>query len=241
MTFSDPVANIQGYHPKPPCRRPLVTVTFAQSLDGSIAVRSNERLVLSGPETQLMTHRLRSTHDAILVGINTVLADDPKLTARLTRGPHPQPVVLDSRLRIPDHAQLWQHPRGLILAAGPEASPERVAVLEARGATVLILPQRTDGLDLHALLETLAARGVCSLMVEGGARVLSSFLRYRLADWLVLTITPHLIGGVPSLASPPVGDPAPQSDVARFPALDAWRTVVLGRDLVVWGRLQWPQ
>ncbi len=241
MTFSDPVARIQEHRPNPPCRRPLVTVTFAQSLDGSIAVRGNERLVLSGPETKLMTHRLRSAHDAILVGINTVLTDDPKLTARLTGGPHPQPVVLDSRLRIPDHARLWQHPRGLILAAGPEASPERVAALEARGATVLILPRQEDGLDLHALLDALAARGVCSLMVEGGAQVLSAFLRHRLADWLVLTITPHLIGGVPSLASPPVLDPAPRSDVACFPALDAWHTAVLGRDLVVWGRLQWPQ
>ncbi len=241
MMARDPVALIRAARPRPPCRRPLVTVTFAQSLDGSIAVRRGERLVLSGPETKHLTHRLRAAHDAILVGINTVLADDPRLTARLVGGPHPRPVVLDSRLRMPAQARLWAHPQGVILATGPDAPPQRVEALTARGAQVLTLPRRADGLDLEALLVALAEHGLCSLMVEGGARVLASFLRHRLADWLVLTITPHLIGGVPSLAAPPLPDPAPPSEAARFPALEAWHTAVMGRDLVVWGRIQWPQ
>ncbi len=77
--------------------RPLVTLAYAQSLDGCIAIRKDQQLLLSGPESHLFTHQLRAAHDAILVGIGTILADDPKLTARLVNGPHPQPVVLASR------------------------------------------------------------------------------------------------------------------------------------------------
>ena len=236
----EPVEQIRASRPHPPCQRPLVTISYAQSLDGSIAVRGDAPLALSCPETKLMTHALRSVHDAILVGINTVLADDPKLTARRVGGPHPRPVVLDTRLRFPDAARLLHHPQGVIIATGPEPSPERVQALRDQGATVLPLPRADEGVDVLALLQELAKMGICSLMVEGGARVLTSFLRARLGDWLVLTVTPHLVGGVHALSGPTVVAHVPPAQVDMFPGLQAWHWTPMGRDMVVWGRMAWP-
>src|SRR5574341_453241 len=112
--------------------RPLVTLTYAQSLDGSIAARRDARLELSGPQTLRLTHHLRSTHDAILVGIGTVLADDPRLTTRLVEGKNPQPVIVDTHLRIPLTARLLQNPDSRpLLIASPEADSSARQTLEA--------------------------------------------------------------------------------------------------------------
>ena len=90
-------------------KRPFVTLSYAQSWDGSITTRSGESLALSGAEATRLTHQLRSIHDGILVGIGTVLTDDPQLTVREWSGPNPQPIVLDSQLRMPVNARLCQH------------------------------------------------------------------------------------------------------------------------------------
>src|SRR5258706_14727336 len=90
--------------------KPLVLLTYAQSLDGSISVRRDQQLQLSGPESQKMTHYYRSNHDTILVGIGTVLVDDPRLTARLVEGKNPQPVIVDTHLRFPPTARLLMNP-----------------------------------------------------------------------------------------------------------------------------------
>ena len=92
--------------------RPFVTVSYAQSIDGSIATRRRRPLPISGPGAMRMTHGLRALHDGILVGIETVLADDPQLSVRLVEGPHPQPVVLDTRLRTPLEARLLKGGNG---------------------------------------------------------------------------------------------------------------------------------
>lgn len=91
---------------------PFVTVSYAQSLDGCLASHDHRALALSGQASMTLTHRIRAVHDAILVGVQTVLNDDPMLTVRLVEGEHPQPIVLDSRLRFPMSARLLTHPRG---------------------------------------------------------------------------------------------------------------------------------
>jgi riboflavin-specific deaminase-like protein len=209
--------------------RPLATLTYAQSLDGSITARPGTRLAISGPETKLLTHQLRSMHDAILVGIGTVLADDPKLTARLTGGPHPQPVILDSNARLPLHAQLLQHPTHKPWIITRNSAPrEAVEGLRKAGARVIPLGTDSNGrIRLDDLLVFLGAEGLRSVMVEGGAAMITSFLAARLVDVLILTIAPILVGGVRG-----VNDLGPGED---FPRQAEMHVEKRGNDLVVWG------
>ncbi|HLB48279.1 MAG TPA: RibD family protein, partial [Anaerolineales bacterium] len=149
---------MSGYNPRH--MRPFVTLTYAQSLDGSIGL-PGQRLELSGPESTRMTHELRTQHDGILVGIGTVLADDPRLTVRHAVGRNPQPIVLDSRLRIPLTAALLKHPDRLPWLAATDPEPDRQSALEALGARVYRLPSDTSGrVGLVALLDLLGGLGL---------------------------------------------------------------------------------
>lgn len=193
-------------------RRPFVTLAYAQSLDGSLAAAPGQRLALSGPESATHTHRLRAAHDAILVGIGTVLADDPRLTVRLASGANPQPVVVDSQLRCPLDAALLSHPTHRPWIATTVAAPaQRRAALSAAGAVIIFVKADPSGrVDVARLLDALGERGVGRLMVEGGAAILTTFLVQHLADTLNVTIAPRLIGGVRALQAPassPVRDP----------------------------------
>ena len=180
--------------------RPRITLSYAQSIDGSIAAVPGQPLALSSPESMKLTHELRASHDAILVGIGTVLADNPRLTVRLASGPNPQPVVLDSRLRFPLTANLLSHPLPPIIASTDRASAERQAALESKGARVIRFPTNDGGrVHLPALLEWLLQNGIKSVMVEGGSAVITSFLSARLVDRVVITIAPHFVGGLRGL------------------------------------------
>ncbi len=216
--------------------RPFVTLSYAQSLDGSLAAKSGEPLQLSGSQSMVLTHALRSAHDAILVGIDTVLADDPQLTVRYVAGPMPQPVVLDSHLRFPHSARLLDHPRGVWIASTTDASDQLASFGES--VRVLTVPADVDGrVNLDALLVELAGSGIRSLMVEGGARVLTAFLRCRLADSIVVTIAPRLIGGIPMLSPQPRVD----SLITEMPHVDHVDYVQAGEDLIVWGEPVWDE
>jgi GTP cyclohydrolase II len=215
--------------------RPFVTLTYAQSLDGSIAADPGQPLSLSGPQSLLLTHYMRAAHDAILVGIGTVLADNPLLNVRLVEGRNPQPVIVDSQLRFPLEANLLRrHPLSPWIATSEQADRQRQRQLEAAGARVLRLPCMPSGyVDLTALLEKLGTCGLNSLMVEGGARIITSFLAGQLADYLVLTVVPRLVGGVHAVGH--LG----QVEPARFPGLQHIGHQRLGEDLVLWGDLAW--
>ena len=113
--------------------RPFVTLAYAQSLDGSITTARGERYGLSGPDALRLTHALRARHDAILIGIGTVLADDPELGVRLANGPSPQPVIVDSRLRTPSDAKVLRAPEGRS-GSPPPASPATAAVSKRRAS-----------------------------------------------------------------------------------------------------------
>ncbi len=218
-------------------RRPFVTLTYAQSLDGSIAGADSLPLHLSGSESSEMTHLLRSSNDAILVGIGTVIADDPRLTVRLADGKDPQPIILDSRLRFPLSASLLESYRTMPWLATREDAPlDRQVELEAAGARVLRLPAReSDGLvDLRALMATLYEDGVRSLMVEGGARVITELLEARFVDHIVVTVAPTLVGGLHAVSS------KNGAGSAAFPRLQGIGYKREGDDLVVWGRPAWP-
>lgn len=215
--------------------RPFVTLSYAQSLDGCIAAGSGQPLAISGRQSLVLTHQLRTAHDAILVGIGTVLADDPHLTVRLVDGKSPQPVVVDSRLRFPPGANLLRdHPLTPWIATSQQADPRRQEALEMAGARVLRLPTDANGwVSLVHLLERLSGLGINSLMVEGGAGIITSFLRERLVDLLMLTVSPMLVGGVHAVQGLGGGD------LARFPHLHRPHSKWLGEDLILWGGIAW--
>ena len=208
--------------------RPFVTLSYAQSLDGSIASHRGSQLMLSGSESLMMTHRLRAEHHAILVGIGTVLSDDPSLTVRLVQGKNPQPVILDGRLRFPTTARLLSGPRKPWIATTSSAPQDTAQALAKAGARVIRLPEDASGrVDLGALLRLLRREGITSLMVEGGASVITAFLSQDLADRLVLTIAPSLVGGLAAI------DRSASTSAPKLPRLfrPVYRQV--GGDIVV--------
>lgn len=211
--------------------RPLVTLTYAQSLDGCISARPGQATALSAPQSLRLTHELRAQHDAILVGIGTLLADDPRLNVRLIPGPDPQPVILDSYLRTPLSARLLHGPRKPWIAASQDAPQAAQRALQAAGAQLIFLPQEEkDRLPLPELLRSLAGMGISSLMVEGGAQVISSFLQSRLVDQVVLTIAPRFLSGYHSIQG---------ANPTLLPRLESWESRRYGDDLVLFGRPSW--
>ena len=213
--------------------RPFVTLAYAQSVDGSIALEAGRPFALSGPEAMRLTHALRAAHDGILIGIGTLLSDDPRLTVRLVEGRSPQPVVVDSKLRTPPGARLFNggSRRPAWIATTDGADEGRRAGLEARGAQVLRIPSWANGwVDLPALMERLASQGIGHLMVEGGARIITSFLRARLVDYAVVTVTPRFLGGMPALTA---------TERGGLPRLQTWASDRVGDDLVLSGELHW--
>lgn len=213
-------------------RRPSVTLSYAQSLDGCITQRRGQPTPLSGEQSLLFTHQLRAAHDAILVGIGTVLADDPRLTVRLVEAQNPQPVVLDSRLRMPLEARLLSDPqRPIWIATTTEVSSPKRAALQAAGARLLDIPGDRDGrVDLPQLLERLAALTIHSLMVEGGAGVITSFLSQKLVDRIALTIAPLFTSGLHAVEHLPSG---------MAPRLRGVQYQRLGEDILVLGCPDW--
>lgn len=213
--------------------RPFVTLSYAQSLDGCISARAGEALALSGAQSLTLTHQLRASHDAILVGIGTVLSDNPQLTVRRVRGNNPRPIVVDSRLRLPlDCKLLNNNSRGPLIVTRQKPNPKRRKALEGAGAEVMSLPANARGqVNLAAMLNRLAEIGIQSLMVEGGARIITNFLLERLADYIVLTVAPVLVGGLRAVSD--LG----QSDPDHFLRVRNPGHKWLGEDLIVWGEL----
>src|SRR5256886_6783619 len=179
-----------------PADRPLVTVHYAQTIDGRIASRTGDSRWVSGEGSLRLAHELRAAHDAGLVGIGTVLADDPKLTVRLAPGRSPLRVVVDSRLRIPLDANVLADDVRTIVATTPLASEEgAAAAIRARGAEVLCVKSDADGhVDLRELLARLREQGIRRVLIEGGRGIITSALRERLVDRLTVCIAPKVIG-----------------------------------------------
>ncbi len=193
-------------------QRPWIVAKYAMSLDGKIATRTGASRYLTGPPARADVHRLRDEVDAILVGVNTVLQDNPQLTTRLSaaelgREPRqPWRLVLDSLARTPPDARLLDPalPGRTTLCITAAAPAARVAALHSQGADLITLPGDGDGrVDLAALAAELGRRGVMSLLVEGGATVHGAFLSAGLVDCVTAYVAPLLIGGAD--APGPVG------------------------------------
>ncbi|BEI80270.1 hypothetical protein CcaverHIS002_0107990 [Cutaneotrichosporon cavernicola] len=233
--------------------RPHITLTWAQSLDSKIAGPGGKRVMLSGPESMLMTHWLRTMHDAILIGVQTVIMDDPRLKIQLVpqgdQSLHPpQPLILDPKLRMPPTARIiseWtahgansqltgpRQVRQPWILCGTSADAGRAAALEAAGARVVRVELDKNGhIPPASLPGIISSLGLGSVMIEGGSRVLSSFLHAgprddgsALVDSIVVTVAPMFIGEGISVVPP-------GHDVG-LPELTYVHTETMGKDAVM--------
>ena len=211
--------------------RPAITLKWAMSLDGRVATRTGESQWISGPPSRRLALDLRESHDAILVGSGTLLADDPRLNRRRQRAEGPiLRVILDRRLRTPPAARLFSiaGPVLLYTAGGGESRRRRMEVLRERGATVVVLPQ----VEPVAVVADLARRGVGSLLVEGGSTVAGAFAAAGLYDRVCAVVAPLLIGG--HAAPGPLGGSG-SPHLAAAPRLEGLRTGRRGPDVVLEG------
>lgn len=171
---------------------------YAQSLDGRIATSTGDSQWISSPASLKFTHRLRRDHDAVMVGIGTVMNDDPRLNVRLVRGSDPLRVVIDSCLRIPLAANILstESARGTLIIAGEGANQKRARSIERTGATVLFAPREdeTARVSLIDVLSRLGERGIQSVLVEGGSRLITSLIAARLVDRMVIITAPKIMG-----------------------------------------------
>jgi diaminohydroxyphosphoribosylaminopyrimidine deaminase/5-amino-6-(5-phosphoribosylamino)uracil reductase len=213
---------------------PLVVMKVAMTLDGRIATRSGASKWITGPEARRDGHLLRAHADAVLVGVGTVLSDDPMLTPRQVpvMGALPARVVLDSRLRTPIDSALVRtaNEAPVWLLHGSKAPKERAMALRARGVETIEIELENEHVGLRAALRALADRGVTEVLVEGGAAVHGALLDAGLGDKLVAYVAPKLFGGrdaLPAFAGVGAGT------VEQARSVRNWRFEMLGSDLKI--------
>lgn len=215
--------------------RPFVSLKLAATLDGRIATATGESRWITGPEARAEVHRLRARSDAILIGSGTALADDPELTAR--RGGRvvhrPVRLLIDSRLRIPVSARLFQGEAGRtwVLCARASAA-SRVRALTREGALVLPIPKLGAGLDLRRALSVLGKRGLSEVLVEGGGGIAAGLLRRNLVDEVHWFVAPRMLGSdaLPALGSLEI------RKLSRATNLEDVRVRRVGSDVYLRGR-----
>ncbi len=217
---------------------PYVTLKAAATLDGRIATRTGDSRWVTNERSRHFVHHLRCVLDGILVGVETAIADNPNLTARLRRNPpcrQPVRIVLDTSLRLPPESTLVKTAREVPfwLACGEEASPKREEELIKEGVTVLRLPVKDGRVDLSALLRELGKRQLTSLLVEGGARILGAFLQEGLADDFHFFYAPKILGDPEAVPMIHAGPRPLMSEAIKPHGIKIKR---FGDDLMVSGR-----
>jgi diaminohydroxyphosphoribosylaminopyrimidine deaminase/5-amino-6-(5-phosphoribosylamino)uracil reductase len=218
-----------------------LSLKLALSLDGRVATRTGISKWITGPESRARVHALRAAYDAVMVGINTVLADDPKLTVRDVQGRNPVRIIVDSKLRFPLDSNLvttaHEVPTCVITTVdAPEVIGEK---LQAQGVSVVRVPANASGrCDMAVALRALAQREVVSVLCEGGAELAGSLLAGRLPSELHVFIAPVLLGprGIPG-AVDWAGPEAP----AHAPRIDPPTWELCGKDAYVFGPISYPR
>jgi diaminohydroxyphosphoribosylaminopyrimidine deaminase/5-amino-6-(5-phosphoribosylamino)uracil reductase len=183
---------------------PFVTLKAAVTLDGKIATRGGDSKWITGVEARTEAHRMRDESDAILVGVGTVLADDPKLTVRHVEGRNPVRVLLDADLRTPKTAAALSQDEGseaeVLIFHADDTDAERRESLRGAGIELISVARHARGVDLVEVLKRLGERGFVRLLVEGGAHVHGTFLDLRLADRAAIFVAPRIVGDADALS-----------------------------------------
>jgi diaminohydroxyphosphoribosylaminopyrimidine deaminase/5-amino-6-(5-phosphoribosylamino)uracil reductase len=218
-------------------KEPFVVLKVAATLDGKIATRNGDSKWISGEASRRFVHKVRDQVDGVLVGIGTILRDDPMLTARRKEGREPYRIVLDSRLRIPEEAKVFEHsPSEVILATTGSAPQEKIERLRKRGVRVLIIDSREGRVNLRSCLSKLGEIGVMNLLVEGGSQVNGSFLDEGLIDKFLLFLSPKLMGDPQALG---IFGRGGVSNLEEALAVKEIKTKRIGEDIFVEGYLEW--
>ncbi|MBU0628001.1 MAG: bifunctional diaminohydroxyphosphoribosylaminopyrimidine deaminase/5-amino-6-(5-phosphoribosylamino)uracil reductase RibD [Nanoarchaeota archaeon] len=176
-------------------KKPLVVVKAAMSLDGRIATRTGDSKYITSKEARKFVHEIRAGYDAVMVGINTVIKDNPQLTVRLTKGRNPIKIVLDSKLKIGPNANVVKNePTKLIIATTKKAPKAKIKKLQQKGVHVLVINTKNARVDLAELMAELGKREICSIMIEGGAELNAEAIKAGVVDKILIFISPKLIG-----------------------------------------------
>lgn len=176
-------------------KRPFVIVKAAMSLDGKIATTTGHSKYITGREARKLVHQLRTEIDAIMVGSNTILKDNPQLTPRLYQGRTPIKIVVDSRLKIPLNANVvTKEPNKLIIATTKKANKAKIKKLQQKGANVIIIGIKNGRVNLQELMKKLGKLEITSIMIEGGAELNAEAVRSKVVDKILFFIAPGLIG-----------------------------------------------
>lgn len=217
---------------------PFVVLKMAATLDGRIATRTGDARWVTGPEARGRVHALRHALDAIMVGVGTVLADDPELTTRLAEGPGADAtrIILDTHLRMPDTARMLQQASAAEtwVVCGPGAAPDNKKRLMDQGAQILESDIADGRIDLVALMRVLGARGVSSLLIEGGAQVAAAALKAGVVDKVLIFYAPKILGGDDGV--PMCSGPGPEKMGQSLP-LHRMEVERVGADVLVSGYL----
>lgn len=176
---------------------PFVTLKVAMTLDGKVATRTGRSRWITSQPARKVVHRLRGEHDAVMVGIGTVLADDPLLTVRLTSGKNPTRIIVDSRLRLPLSSRLVATAREVptLVLTGELKDPKSAMTLEERGLEVVPVASGHDRVSLQRALQVLGHRGITSILLEGGPTLAAAFLEEGAIDKFLFFVAPKLLGG----------------------------------------------
>jgi diaminohydroxyphosphoribosylaminopyrimidine deaminase/5-amino-6-(5-phosphoribosylamino)uracil reductase len=213
--------------------RPFVTLKLAMTLDGKIATHSGASKWITGESSRLKAHRLRYESDAILVGVNTVLQDDPSLDVRWKKSNSITKVILDTRLKTPPDARLFRSGDRVIVFHGSGADENREELLR-KNATLIPVASCDEGVELGPVFEELGTLSISSVLIEGGSSVAASAVRGGHVRKLAFFYGPKFIGGT-GLSS--VGDLGIMS-LGESPILSELRLRRVGNDFLVQGYLE---
>jgi diaminohydroxyphosphoribosylaminopyrimidine deaminase/5-amino-6-(5-phosphoribosylamino)uracil reductase len=216
-------------------KEPFVILKVAATLDGKLATRNGDSKWISGEASRRFVHKLRDQVDGVLVGIGTILKDDPQLTARIRGGKDPYRIVLDSQLKIPEEAKvIGTSPSKAIIATTELAPKDKIEKFEKRGVQILILDSQEGKINLKSCLSKLGEIGMMSLLVEGGSQINGSFLDEGLIDKLLLFLSSKLIGDHQALG---IFGGRGASSLDEAVSLKERKTRKIGEDILIEGYL----
>lgn len=213
-------------------KRPFVILKVAMSLDGKIATATGESKYITGKEARKYVHQIRSNVDAVMVGINTVMKDDPKLTPRAVKGKDPFKIVVDTTLKMPLSKKLLKDPLKLIIATTNKASKKKLKQFQQKGVKVLVTKSNKGRVDLKELMKAMGKMEIASIMIEGGSELNASAIKEGVADKILLFSAPKLIGdGLGAIGNLGI------KKLDKAISLKNIETKKIGRDILVEGRL----